>query len=266
MIVFSSPINVGTISFVPGSTEKVEFYIATGNTGYYNHNQPAPSFHPYYEVNHGSSIVINYSISLITIKMKEATGEPFSLREIMVFEELHLGLGTVYPRTVTPANLDLWQVISRVQKSVSTPVVIPYTGADYPEMSIQYQSSYNIQCVFLINYSTTSASVQINTNTGPCYPASGYSNTIDNLLLNKWECPASSIHQIDITALTYQDLAFDMIVILSADYCGDRAIEIIANGTEDIEQDIRFGSLTSKGLPYFIRPRCFQVLYSFSQF
>ena len=91
MIIFSSPINVGTISFVPGSTEKVEFYIATGNTGYYNHNQPAPSFHPYYEVNHGSSIVINYSISFITIKMKEATGEPFSLREIMVFEELHFG-------------------------------------------------------------------------------------------------------------------------------------------------------------------------------
>ena len=89
---FDSPVNVGTVSFVPGSTAKVHFQIATGNNASYQTNKPVTSFSPLYEIGHGSSIVIDYSILWITIKMIESSAEPFSLREIMVFEELHLGL------------------------------------------------------------------------------------------------------------------------------------------------------------------------------
>ena len=77
--------------------------------------------------------------------------------------------------------------------------------------------------------------MQINTATDSCSPAAGFTNAIDNVLLNKWECPTSSpIDFLQIVAQTYQDIAFDMIVILSADYCADKAIEIYQYGTEDL--------------------------------
>ena len=40
LIIFTSPINIGTLVLIPGDTSIVDCYIATGTSNYYSSNRP----------------------------------------------------------------------------------------------------------------------------------------------------------------------------------------------------------------------------------
>ena len=127
-IKFSSQTDIGTMVLIPGDTTKTLVEIATGSNLDHDLNSVAIS-----TTNDMVAPVFDENILYITIKIESSGGWLFSLREILVYENIHIGSNQLYGTTTSawsPNFDDIDYAMTEYEDSDSSPTVIErfYSG------------------------------------------------------------------------------------------------------------------------------------------
>ena len=107
-IYFEDTRNIGTMVLVPGSSTRIPIEIAAGTSANHEENDRSNDSiltrNP--QTNYMICNMLAYDVNYITIKIEPEEGmeEKFSLKEIMLFEEIHVGRNMDYPYDVEATN------------------------------------------------------------------------------------------------------------------------------------------------------------------
>ena len=166
-IYFEDTRNIGTMVLVPGSSTRIPIEIAAGTSANHEENDSSrvSILTGVPQTNYMVCNMLAYDINYITIKIEPEEGmeEKFSLREIMLFEEIHVGRNADYPydlemtNSYTGTRRKLFKTFEQGDISpINIQMGTAYTSP--PSLILTWESDKAIECVFVLLFEDTGAS------------------------------------------------------------------------------------------------------------